>query len=129
MRILGIGIDMVKVSRIEKLIARRGHSFLDRVFTKEEQDYCLPHKMAHVHFSGRFAVKEALLKALGTGLGDGISWKEIATLRQDSGQPEVILSGRARQVADEKGVSSVFSSITHDHDYAIAQVILEGCEQ
>lgn len=129
MRILGVGIDMVKVSRIEGIIERRGHYFLDRVFTEGEKTYCLQKKMAHVHFAGRFAVKEALLKALGTGLSDGISWQDIETLRRASGRPTVQLFGRVRQLAGQMGVSAVFSSITHDDDYAIAQVILEGAEK
>ncbi|MFQ5587775.1 MAG: holo-ACP synthase [Nitrospiria bacterium] len=126
MRILGVGIDMVRISRMEDIIARRGHRFLERVFTAEERTYCLKKSRAHVCFSGRFAVKEALLKALGTGLSAGVSWKDIETLRQASGPPAVRLSGRVRELADKMGVSAIFPSITHDGDYAVAQVILEG---
>jgi holo-[acyl-carrier protein] synthase len=126
MTLLGIGIDMVKVSRMETIIRRWDRNFLERIFTKAEQEYCLQKKMAHVHFSGRFAVKEALLKAMGSGLRQGISWKEIETLPSATGQPRVSLSGRVRQVADEMGACDILSSITHDADYAIAQVLLQG---
>ncbi len=126
MTLLGIGIDMVKVSRMEGILRRWNQHFLDRIFTEAEQAYCLQKKMAHVHFSGRFAVKEALLKALGSGVSQGISWKEIETLPGESGQPRVALSGRVRALADEMGACEIFSSITHDTDYAIAQVLLQG---
>ncbi len=126
MPILGIGIDMVKVPRMEGIIERRGRPFLDRIFTEAEQRYCFQHRMAPLYFSGRFAAKEALLKAMGTGLGNGVSFREIETLRASTGKPSIQLSGRVRELADQKGVYSIFSSITHDGDYAIAQVVLEG---
>ena len=129
MSILGIGIDMVKVSRMETLIQRWDRRFLDRVFTGVEQDYCLQKPRAHVHFSGRFAMKEAVLKAIGTGLTDGVSWKDIETQRNVSGLPVVHISGRVHQLAGAMGVSDILGSITHDHDYAIAQVILQGNRQ
>ncbi len=126
MSILGIGIDMVNIGRIETMTQRWHQKFLDRVFTKAEQDYCLQKHRSHVHFSGRFAIKEALLKALGTGLSEGMSWKEIETLRDESGRPLVRLSGRVQHFADQIGVSDILSSISHDKDYAIGQVILQG---
>jgi len=129
MNTLGIGIDMVKVSRMETIMRRWDHNFLDRIFTKAEQDYCLQKKMAHIHFSGRFAVKEAVLKALGSGLSKGISWKEIETTPGVSGQPCVRLSGQVQQLADDLGTCEILSSITHDADYAIGQVLLQGTKR
>ncbi len=126
MAIVGIGIDLVKISRMEKIRARWHQHFLDRIFTTNEQRYCLQHQKPQVHFSGRFAIKEAVLKALGTGLRDGIRWTEIETVNNPSGKPLVQLTGRASQCADDLGVVQILSSISHDHDYAIAQVILEG---
>jgi len=126
MAIIGIGIDLVKISRMEKIRARWHQHFLDRVFTTNEQHYCLQYHLPHVHFSGRFAIKEALLKALGSGLRDGIRWMEIETVNNQAGKPFVQLTGQARQYADALGVEQILSSISHDHDYAIAQVILEG---
>ncbi len=125
MSILGIGIDLVRISRLEKMTKRWGNRFLDRVFTPSERAYCLQHKRPHIHFSARFAVKEAAMKALGTGLRDGIRWKEIETRNALNGKPEVSITGKTRRLADTQNVSRIFASMTHDHDYAIAQVILE----
>ncbi len=126
MTIVGIGIDLVKISRIEEMMARWEDRFLDRVFTPTEQAYCLDRKAPHIHLSARFAVKEAILKALGTGLRMGTKWREIETVNNRSGKPEVKLWGRTRELADARNVADVFASITHDHDYSIAQVILVG---
>ncbi len=126
MAIIGIGIDLVKISRMEKIRARWHQHFLDRVFTAREQHYCLQYHLPHIHFSGRFAIKEALLKALGTGLRGGIRWIDIEVANNQTGKPLVQLTAQARKYADDMGVKQILSSISHDHDYAIAQVILEG---
>lgn len=126
MAIVGIGIDLVKISRMEKIRIRWHQAFLDRIFTADEQAYCLQFQKPQVRLSGRFAIKEALLKALGTGLRDGIRWTDITTVNDAAGKPLVQLRGQARQFADELGVQKILSSISHDHDYAIAQIILEG---
>ncbi|MFQ5580466.1 MAG: holo-ACP synthase [Nitrospiria bacterium] len=125
MSIVGTGIDLVKISRVEEITHRWGMRFLDRVFTASERDDCLRRKRPHIHFSARFAVKEAALKALGTGLREGIRWKEIETRNTPEGKPEVRISGEMRRLADAQKVSGIFASMTHDQDYAIAQVILE----
>ena len=129
MTIVGIGIDLVKISRIQEMMERWGPRFLDRVFTPTEQAYCLRHRFPPVHLSARFAVKEAILKALGTGLRMGTKWKEIETVNNPAGKPEVKLWGTTGQLAAEKNVSKIFATITHDHDYAIAQVLLQGPEK
>lgn len=126
MAIVGIGIDLVKISRIKKITARWESQFLGRVFTTNERQYCLQKISSHIHLSGRFAIKEAMLKAFGTGLRDGIKWKEIETLSDPSGKPLIRLFGCARERADHMKVSEIWGSISHDHDYAIGQVILEG---
>lgn len=128
MSIVGIGIDLVKISRLEGITKRWGNRFLDRVFTKTERAYCLQHKHPEYHFSARFAVKEATMKALGTGLQNGICWKEVETRNDSNGKPEVRVSGKTRQLAEAKKVSGIFASIAHDHDYAIGQIILEQIE-
>jgi holo-[acyl-carrier protein] synthase len=127
--IVGIGVDLVKISRIHEMTERWGTRFLDRVFTPTEQAYCLRRKFPPTHLSARFAVKEAMLKALGTGLRMGTRWTEIETVNNAAGKPEVKLSGRTGQLAAEKKVSEIFASITHDHDYSIAQVLLQGSEE
>jgi len=125
MSIVGIGIDLVKISRLEKITQRWGDRFLNRVFTPSERDYCLQRKRPHIHFSARFALKEAALKALGTGLREGISWKEVETVNDPNGKPGLRLYGKTGRLAEAHQVSKTFASMTHDHDYAIAQVILE----
>jgi holo-[acyl-carrier protein] synthase len=127
--IIGIGVDLVKISRIHEMTARWGARFLDRVFTPTEQAYCLRRKFPPIHLSARFAVKEAMLKALGTGLRMGTKWKEIETVNNAAGKPEVKLSGQTGRLAAEQNVSEIFASITHDHDYSIAQVLLQGPEK
>ena len=126
MQVIGIGIDLVRISRIETILRRWETGFLNRVFTLREQRDCLQCHAPHRHLSGRFAVKEALLKALGTGLRDGIRWQEIETLRTPLGKPVVTLTGAALRRAEALGASEVLASISHDHDYAIGQVVLQG---
>jgi holo-[acyl-carrier protein] synthase len=124
--IVGIGVDLVKISRIHEMKERWGPRFLDRVFTPTEQAYCLQRKFPPIHLSARFAVKEAILKALGTGLRMGTKWREIETINNASGKPEVKLWGRTGELAAEKNVSEIFATISHDSDYSIAQVLLQG---
>jgi holo-[acyl-carrier protein] synthase len=124
MMIVGIGVDLVKISRVQEMADRWGARFLNRVFTPGEQAYCFRHKFPHIHLSARFAVKEAILKALGIGLRMGIRWQEIETINTPAGKPDVKMWGRTRQIADGQKVSQVFASIAHDDDYSIAQVIL-----
>ncbi|HZR46346.1 MAG TPA: holo-ACP synthase [Candidatus Manganitrophaceae bacterium] len=126
MTIVGIGVDLVKISRIQEMTERWGPRFLDRVFTPTEQAYCLRRKFPPIHLSARFAVKEAILKALGTGLRMGTRWTEIETVNNPAGKPEVKLRGRTGELAAEKNVSEIFATITHDTDYSIAQVLLQG---
>lgn len=122
--IIGIGVDLVKIARVAAIAGRWDERFLDRVFTPAEREYCFRHKFPHTRLSARFAVKEATLKALGIGFRMGVRWKEIETINDADGKPEVILWGRTREIADQQGVSSAMVSITHDEDYSIAQVIL-----
>jgi len=128
MKIIGVGIDLVKISRVEGMIRRWGLGFLGKVFTENEQRDCLSQKGKAQYFAGRFAVKEAFLKALGTGMRKGMRWKAIETQRDAFGKPVLKLSGQVRSFADEQGVREVLTSISHDHDYAIAQVMLQGEE-
>lgn len=124
--IMGIGIDLVKISRVEEMLSRWGDRFLNRVFTPSEIAYAQNKKNQPIPFSGLFAVKEAVLKGLGIGLQMGVRWQEIETSHNDLGKPIVSLSGKAQQIAREQRVSDIFVSISHEGDYAIAQVILSG---
>ncbi len=124
--ISGIGIDTVTVSRIERLIARYGDRFLMKIFTGEEISEGSVRFGRGQFFAARFAAREAFFKALGTGMGRGISMKEVRVAKDGSGKPYIVLSGPARKAIEEKNVSAVHLSITHEGDLAQAIVILEG---
>jgi len=124
--IVGCGIDLVKIERIEKIIKRWGDNFIFRIFTPLEREYCEKKKgNKYQSYAGRFAAKEALLKSLGLGLR-GVNWKEIEIENNELGQPIIETSGKLKNIASVKGVSKYFITISHTKDYAIAQVILEG---
>lgn len=124
--IIGCGIDLIKIERIEKIIKKWGDNFTSRVFTLLEREYCEKKKgNKYQSYAGRFAAKEALLKALGLGLREA-NWKEIEIKNDELGQPIIDTSGKLKNIASAKGVSKYFISISHTKDYAIAQVIIEG---
>ncbi len=123
--IVGIGIDLVKISRIDKAGKNHG-GFLERVFTEREREYCTRQKFPAQHYAGRFAAKEALLKAIGTGWSAGVKWTDMEVLHGEGGGPIVNVSGRVKDLMDLKGVKQIFLSYSHDEGYAVAQVVLEG---
>jgi len=124
--IIGCGIDLVKIERIEKIIKRWRNNFIFRIFTPLERDYCEKKKDNKFQsYAGKFAAKEALLKALGLGLREA-NWKEIEIKNDELGQPIMGTSGKLKNIASTKGVSKYFISISHTKEYAVAQVILEG---
>jgi len=123
--IIGCGIDLVKIERIEKIIKKWGDNFTSRIFTLLEQEYCEGKGNKYQSYAGKFAAKEALLKALGLGLREA-NWKEIEIKNDELGQPIIDTSGKLNNIASVKGVSKYFISISHTKEYAIAQVILEG---
>jgi holo-[acyl-carrier protein] synthase len=125
--ILGIGTDMIEISRIELSLTQFGDRFLDRIFTPGEIAYCQRKKKhAAESFAARFAAKEAGAKALGTGISRGISWKEIEVRREIGQRPTLHLTGRARERADTMGIARLSLSLTHSRDLALAVVIAEG---
>jgi len=124
--IIGCGIDLVKIERIEQIIKEWEDSFIFRIFTSLEKEYCEKKKgNKYQSYAGKFAAKEALLKALGLGLREA-NWKEIEVTNNELGQPIINTSGKLKNIALAKGVSKYFISISHAKEYAIAQVILEG---
>ena len=124
--IVGCGIDLVKIERIEKIIKRWGDNFIFRIFTPLEREYCEKKKgNKYQSYAGKFAAKEALLKALGLGLREA-NWKEIEIKNDELGQPIIDTSGKLKNIASAKGVSKYFISISHTKEYAAAQVILDG---
>jgi holo-[acyl-carrier protein] synthase len=120
--IAGIGVDIVDISRIQALLDRYGDRFLHRVYTERETDYAMRGAKKAERLAGRFAVKEAVMKALGTGKSQGILWRDVETVRGPLGRPEVHLHGQA---AKWRRGGAVHVSITHDGGKAMAFVILE----
>lgn len=124
--IVGLGVDITEVDRIEAAIERRGRAFLERLFTPSEIRYCEKHRNRAERFAGRFAAKEAAMKALGTGWACGVRWVDIEVVREPSGKPTLKLSGKTRAIADGLGVKNIAVTITHDGNTALAQVIFES---
>lgn len=123
--IVGTGIDMVEIGRIQNSMDRYGKRLLDRVYTAAEQAYCLRKRNAAESLAARFAAKEAGAKALGTGISQGVSWLEIEVVRAPGSRPTLRFHGRAAQVAVRLGVAQAALSISHTADLAIASVVLE----
>lgn len=123
MMIVAHGIDLVHLPRLERVWTVHGERFLARVFTPVERTYCLARHRAAVHLAGRFAVKEAVMKVLGTGWSRGLQWTDIETVAGESGRPEVRLLGRAAELAAERGITQVLVSITHAGEYAQASAL------
>lgn len=124
--IVGTGIDLVEIERIQKSMDRFGSRFLNRIYTLAEQQYCLRKRRAAESFAARFAAKEAAAKALGTGISRGVTWKEIEVVRERSGKPSLKFYGRAAEMATSLGVLNSALSLTHSNDTAMASVIVEG---
>jgi len=124
--IVGMGIDVAEVKRIQAVIESQKERFLRRVYTVSEAAYCEQFKNKYERYAGRFAAKEAAMKALGTGWGRGVRWVDVEVVRQRGGRPTISLKGEARKVADALGVKNIALSITHTAEQAIAQVIFEG---
>jgi holo-[acyl-carrier protein] synthase len=125
MSVIAHGIDMVDCARLRGAVKRHGEKFLRRVFTSVELEYSLSKKRRMEHLAGRFAAKEAVLKALGTGWRGGINWTDIEIRNAPSGQPYVKLSGKCRQIAEELGLSAIVVSISHIDTHAIASAVGE----
>jgi len=118
----GIGIDLVKVSRVQRLCEHNKH--LEKIFTLAEIEYCQKRRHKFQHFAARFAVKEAVFKALGTGGWGEIEWTDIEVVRDEMGKPKINLHGKAREMTERMNIKDILVSLSHCSDYAIAQVIL-----
>jgi holo-[acyl-carrier protein] synthase len=123
--IVGTGIDVVEIDRIQHAIDRFGKRFLDRVFLAAEQAYCTRKRNSAESFAARFGAKEAAAKALGTGISYGVNWLEIEVVREPSGRPALRLHGRASQIAERLGVVRSSLSLTHSAQVAMASVVFE----
>jgi len=124
--VLGVGVDLVDTVRIKRCIESWGDRFTEKIFNEAERAYCAAKPEAWRHYAGRFAVKEAVSKAFGTGIGEHIGWLDIEVERdRASGAPSVRLSPRAQALADARGVTHIWISLSHAGDYTVAQAVLE----
>ncbi len=121
--ILGLGTDIIEVVRIGEMIERHGEMFLQRVYTEQEIRYCQRHKGAIQNYAGRWAAKEAVMKALGTGFSKGVGFKDIEVCTRRSGQPFIELHGGAKEAARRLGIDQVLVTISHCRAYATATAI------
>lgn len=126
MNIVGIGTDITECLRIARMIERHGEYFLQRVYTPGEIRYCQNRKQSTQHFTGRWAAKEAVLKALGTGWVRGISWRDVEICNEPGGRPVCVLCGGAKETADRLHIDEVLVSISHCRSHATAYAVAVG---
>jgi holo-[acyl-carrier protein] synthase len=129
MTVLGIGTDIVECLRIAQMIERHGELFITRVYTQHEFEYCSSRKAATQHYAGRWAAKEAVLKAMGTGWARGIRWRDIEVRNDESGRPRIALGGGARDVCEQIGVAEMLISISHCRSHATAFAVAMGKDE
>lgn len=129
-RIIGTGVDLVENERIQAMIEKWGRRFKDRVFLPAEQAYCDSKAAPWLYYAGRFAVKESVSKAFGTGIGPALGWLDIEVVKDPrTGAPSVSLSPHGRKLAQAQGVERVLISLSHTHHFAVAQALLTGGDQ
>ena len=119
-----IGIDIVTISKVEDLISKY-QDYLTGVYTEKEIAYCNSKRNARELFAARFAAKEAVLKALGLGLGKGIEWTDVETLSTNTGRPRICLHGKVREIADKRRIEAIKISLSHCKHYAVAQALVQ----
>jgi holo-[acyl-carrier protein] synthase len=124
--ILGVGIDIIEVARIQSSYERFGERFLNRILHPNEIAYCLSHKVPAPFLAARFAAKEAISKAFGTGIGAQLGWQDMEVGRKESGEPFVILHEAGKKLLDERKGRMVLISLSHTQEHAAAVAILES---
>ncbi len=124
--IVGLGVDLASVERLEAAFTAHGDRFERRIFTAEESAYCRAQRRPGIAFAARFAAKEAFAKALGTGVGAGMRWLDVEVVRADNGRPSLRLSGAARREAEARGAVASHVALSHDGGFAVAVVVLES---
>src|SRR5258705_10871670 len=124
--IVGLGVDITEVDRVRGAIERQGQTSVNTLYTAKERAYCEKFKNKYERYAGRFAVKEATMKALGTGWSRGVRWVDIEVVREISGKPTLELHVEAKKIAGKLGVKHIAVTITHTANQALAQVIFEG---
>jgi holo-[acyl-carrier protein] synthase len=120
-----MGLDIVEVRRISRAL-QGGDEMANRVFTENELEYCRARKNQFQHFAGRFAAKEAALKALGTGWQEGIRWKDVEVVPGELGKPLLNFHGRAKEIFEASGAKDAHVTITHASEYAVAAVVIDA---
>lgn len=128
-QVLGTGVDIVETARIRDSLEKFGERFLNRCFWPDEVRYCNSMKFPELHFAARFAAKEAISKAFGTGIGHHLGWKDMEIRKRDSGEPFVVLHSKGADLAKARGVTEVFVSLSHCKDYAAAHAVIVGRTQ
>jgi holo-[acyl-carrier protein] synthase len=125
MSVLGIGVDLVECARIQHSLDRFGDRFLHRVFTEGEVAYSMSMKFPARHLAARFAAKEAVSKAFGTGIGKAMGWRDIDVQKKPSGEPFLVFLGPAGELAKRRGVANALITLSHTDEYAMACIVLE----
>ena len=124
--IIGIGVDIVENARVGELLEKHGRTFQEKLFTEGELSYARERRRRTEHLAARFAAKEAVAKALGQGIANGVSWRDIEVVHNDAGKPEVKLTGPVKDLAESMGVRSLHISLSHTDSHSIAFVVAEG---
>jgi holo-[acyl-carrier protein] synthase len=124
--IVGVGVDVVDIHRIQDMLKRQGERFLERVYTPDERSFCRDRRDPAPHLAARFAAKEAVFKALGTGWAKGVTWVDIEVCRQGHEAPFLVLHGEAKRVSESLGVRRMHLSLSHSQTAAVAVAILEA---
>lgn len=124
--LLGIGVDIVEVAKVADSIREYGNPYLEKLFTPREIEYCESAAIPLQRYAGRIAVKEAAMKALSTGWGQGVEWLDFEVMNEPSGQPTLQVYGTGARLFEERGISKIFVSISHIPEFAIALVVLES---
>ena len=123
--LLGTGIDIIEVARVQASYERFGDRFLNRILLPDEIAYCLTHKIPGPFLAARFAAKEAVSKAFGTGIGSRLSWQDIEVRRKASGEPFVVLHGKGKKLFQSRRAKRLLITLSHTANYAAAMAVLE----
>ena len=124
--ILGLGIDIIEVARIQASHERFGARFLDRILLPDETAYCLSHRSPGPFLAARFAAKEAISKAFGTGIGAALGWHDMEVRHKETGEPSVLLHGKGKELFEARRARQILISISHTENYAAVVALLEG---
>ena len=124
--VVGLGVDIIQNNRIESIVNKWGDKFLNKIFTEYELDFIKKHNQKIQRYASNYAVKEAVVKALGTGFRNGIRFRNIELKRDNLGKPFIELAGSTKTIADDRGVNKIHTTISHEKDYSVAVVIFEN---